>query len=76
MPVAGADPAAPPPTFMISAPSPGALAQALGLDPAALDSEVKARQAAILAANGGREAVLARGDLPYSPPPGAKAAWS
>jgi choline-sulfatase len=37
---------------------------------------VKARQAAILAENGGREAVMARGDLPYSPPPGVRAAWS
>jgi choline-sulfatase len=37
---------------------------------------VKARQAAILAAHGGRDAVLARGDLPYSPPPGVKPAWS
>jgi choline-sulfatase len=45
-------------------------------DPAALDARVKARQAAILAANGGRTAVLARGDLPYSPPPGVKPAWS
>jgi choline-sulfatase len=45
-------------------------------DPAALDRAVKRRQAAILAANGGREAVLARGDLPYSPPPGVKPAWS
>jgi choline-sulfatase len=45
-------------------------------DPAALDTRVKQRQAAILAANGGREAVMARGDLPYSPPPGVKPAWS
>jgi choline-sulfatase len=36
---------------------------------------VKARQAAILAENGGREAVLARGDLPFSPPPGVRALW-
>jgi choline-sulfatase len=46
------------------------------VDIAALDARVKARQAAILAENGGREAVMRRGDLPYSPPPGAKAAWS
>jgi choline-sulfatase len=52
------------------------LRETLGTDAARLDAAVKARQAAILAANGGREAVLARGDLPYSPPPGVKAAWS
>lgn len=46
------------------------------VDIAALDARVKARQAAILAENGGREAVMRRGDLPYSPPPGAKASWS
>jgi choline-sulfatase len=48
----------------------------LGRSPAAVDAAVKARQAAMLAANGGREAAMARGDLPYSPPPGARAAWS
>jgi len=53
-----------------------ALREELGRDPADVDAAVKARQAAILAANGGREAVMARGDLPYSPPPGVKAAWS
>ena len=52
------------------------LRQRLGGDPAELDARVKARQAAILAANGGREAVLARGDLPYSPPPGVRPAFS
>ncbi|MBU8542200.1 MULTISPECIES: sulfatase-like hydrolase/transferase [Roseomonadaceae] len=52
------------------------LRQRLGGDPADIDAAVKARQAAILAANGGREAVLARGDLPYSPPPGVTPAWS
>ncbi|WP_368417270.1 sulfatase-like hydrolase/transferase [Falsiroseomonas sp.] len=46
------------------------------LDPAAVDRLVKARQAAILDANGGRDAVLRRGDLPYSPPPGVRPAWS
>lgn len=46
------------------------------VDPAALDAAVKARQQAILARHGGREAVMARGDLPYSPPPGARPAWS
>ncbi len=53
-----------------------ALLARLGEDPAALDARVKVRQAAILAANGGRAAVEARGDLPYSPPPGVDAAWS
>jgi choline-sulfatase len=52
------------------------LRERIGGDPAELDAMVKARQAAILAANGGREAVLARGDLPYSPPPGVAPAWS
>jgi choline-sulfatase len=52
------------------------LREALRADPEDLDAQVKARQAEILAAHGGREAVLARGDLPYSPPPGVKAAWS
>jgi choline-sulfatase len=46
------------------------------VDVAALDRRVKARQATILAANGGRDAVVGRGDLPYSPPPGARPAWS
>ncbi len=53
-----------------------ALREELGADPAALDARVKRRQAAILAENGGRDAVLARGDLPYSPPPGVRPAWS
>jgi choline-sulfatase len=48
----------------------------LGTTPAALDARVKARQARILEANGGREAVMARGDLPFSPPPGVRPAWS
>jgi choline-sulfatase len=46
------------------------------LDPAAVDRLVKARQDGILEANGGREAVLSRGDLPFSPPPGVRPAWS
>jgi choline-sulfatase len=46
------------------------------VDPAAVDRLVKARQATILEANGGRDAVLRRGDLPYSPPPGVRPAWS
>lgn len=48
----------------------------LGDTPQAVDARVKARQRAILEANGGREAVLARGDLPFSPPPGIRPAWS
>jgi choline-sulfatase len=52
------------------------LTERLGMAPAALDAAVKARQAGLLAAHGGREAVLARGDLPYSPPPGVAPAWS
>lgn len=52
------------------------LVAALGAEPAAIDARAKARQAEILAASGGREAAVARGDLPYSPPPGARAAWS
>jgi choline-sulfatase len=43
----------------------------LGLcDPDDVDRRAKARQAVLLARNGGREAVIARGDLGYSPPPG------
>ncbi len=52
------------------------LREELGDDPVAVDAAVKARQAAILAANGGREVVMSRGDLPFSPPPGVKPAWS
>jgi choline-sulfatase len=40
------------------------------LDPAAVDAAAKARQRELLAANGGREAVIARGDLGFSVPPG------
>ena len=40
------------------------------LDPQEVDARAKARQAALLAANGGREAVIARGDLGFSVPPG------
>jgi choline-sulfatase len=53
-----------------------ALRERLGDDPAAIDARVKARQAQILAENGGEAAVRARGDLPYSPPPGVRANWS
>lgn len=40
------------------------------LDPDAVDARAKARQAELLALNGGREAVIARGDLGFSVPPG------
>lgn len=39
-------------------------------DPQEVDARAKARQAAQLEANGGREAVIARGDLGFSVPPG------
>lgn len=41
-------------------------------DPDAVDARAKRRQAEQLAKNGGRQAVIARGDLIYSPPPGVK----
>ena len=40
-------------------------------DPVAVNERVKARQAELLGLNGGREAVIKRGDLGFSPPPGA-----
>jgi choline-sulfatase len=45
-------------------------------DPAKVDGRVRARQAELLAANGGREAVIARGDLGFTPPPGVTAAFN
>ena len=39
-------------------------------DPAAVDAKAKERQAELLEAHGGREAVIKRGDLGFSPPPG------
>jgi len=45
-------------------------------DPAAVDARAKRRQAELLARNGGREAVIARGDLGFSPPPGIAADFS
>ena len=39
-------------------------------DPAAVDAKAKQRQAELLEAHGGREAVIKRGDLGFSPPPG------
>lgn len=43
------------------------------LDPEAIDAKAKKRQAAQLEKHGGREAVIARGDLGFSPPPGVSA---
>ena len=40
------------------------------LDPAEVDARCKRRQAETLARHGGRDAVLARGDLHYTPAPG------
>jgi choline-sulfatase len=39
-------------------------------DPAAVDARAKARQAELIAANGGRQAVIERGDLGFTPAPG------
>ncbi len=40
-------------------------------DPVAVDRCIKQRQAELLQAHGGREKVIERGDLGFSPPPGA-----
>ena len=40
------------------------------LDPHDVNERAKRRQAKLLAKNGGRDAVIARGDLVFSPPPG------
>ena len=45
-------------------------------DPATVDAAAKTRQAAQLALNGGRAAVIARGDLGFSPPPGTEVSFS
>jgi choline-sulfatase len=39
-------------------------------NPEEVDARAKRRQAELLAANGGREAVIARGDLGFTPAPG------
>jgi choline-sulfatase len=39
-------------------------------DPDEVDRKAKQRQASLMALNGGREAVIKRGDLGFSPPPG------
>jgi len=43
------------------------------LDPEDVDRRAKARQAELLAANGGREAVIQRGDFGFTPAPGTVA---
>ena len=43
------------------------------LDPVEVDQRAKARQAELLAGHGGREAVIARGDLGFTPAPGVVA---
>jgi len=43
------------------------------LTPETVDARAKKRQAEQLARHGGREAVIARGDLGFSPPPGIRA---
>ena len=44
-------------------------------DPDEVDRQARARQAVLLEDNGGREAVIARGDLGFSPVPGAAIAF-
>ncbi len=44
-------------------------------DPDEVDTRARARQAQLLEANGGREAVIARGDLGFTPAPGAVIAF-
>ena len=45
-------------------------------DPAAVDAAAKRRQAEQLALNGGRQAVIDRGDLGISPPPGVAVSFN
>ncbi len=45
------------------------------LDPVEVDQRAKTRQAELLAANGGRDAVIARGDLGFTPAPGVVATF-
>ena len=44
-------------------------------DPAEVDARARARQQALLEANGGRDAVIERGDLGFTPAPGAAIAF-
>jgi choline-sulfatase len=46
------------------------------LNPEEVDQKAKRRQAELVAANGGREAVIRRGSFAYSPPPGFKAEFN
>jgi choline-sulfatase len=46
------------------------------LDPVEVDRRAKKRQADLVTANGGREAVIRRGSFAYSPPPGFKAEFA
>jgi choline-sulfatase len=46
------------------------------LNPEEVDRRAKRRQAELVAANGGREAVIRRGSFAYSPPPGFKAEFA
>ncbi len=62
MPVAGADPAAPPPAFMVSAPGVGSLAEALGIDRAAFEATVARFNAH---ARDGVDPDFGRGTSPY-----------
>jgi choline-sulfatase len=43
------------------------------LSPESVDERAKQRQAEQLQRYGGREAIIARGDLGFSPPPGVRA---
>jgi len=45
-------------------------------DPVAVDAAAKRRQAEQLERHGGRQAVIKRGDLGFSPPPGTAASFS
>ena len=44
-------------------------------DPAEVDARAKRRQAELLEAAGGRDAVIRRGDLGFTPPPGYPAVF-
>ena len=50
-----------------------ATSAARDLEPEEVDRRAKRRQAELVAAHGGREAVIRRGSFAYSPPPGFKA---
>jgi choline-sulfatase len=46
------------------------------LNPDEVDQRAKQRQQDLLAAHGGRDAALARGDLGFTPAPGTEAAFN